>query len=133
MGCAFIYLSFGSAFFHASLTWIGQRMDMNGTYSISITLLGIGLYSVLPQKIFTDIFKKIYVTILFTIILAFIKAALLISSSVLLPILILVLLILLTINYAQFKKERSIILGILSFVLMIIAVKIRTLDVQKVG
>jgi len=30
MGVCFIYLSFGSTFFHASLTWAGQRMDMNG-------------------------------------------------------------------------------------------------------
>ena len=133
MGCAFIYLSFGSALFHASLTWIGQRVDMNGTYSLSISLFGIGLYAVLPKKIFTDNFKKIYVFILLAIVLAFIKIALLMSSGILLPTLILSSLILITINYFQFRKERSIIVGILSLVLMVIAVKIRTLDVQKIG
>jgi Ceramidase len=133
MGFCFIYLSFGSALFHASLTWVGQRVDMNGTYSISITLLGIGLYAILPKNLFTNNLKKLWVIILFTIILLFIKIALLISSSVLIPILILFQLLLIIINYVQFRKERSIIVGILSFVLIFIALKIRTLDVQKIG
>lgn len=46
IGISFIYLSFGSAFFHASLTWMGQRVDMNATYSLSISILLIALYQV---------------------------------------------------------------------------------------
>jgi hypothetical protein len=133
MGFCFIYLSFGSAIFHASLTWVGQRIDMNGTYSISITLLGIALYAVLPKMWFSEGVKKVWVAVLFSIILLFIKLALLVSSSVLIPILILIQLVLMSISYLQFKKERSLILGVLSFVLIFIAVKIRTLDVQKVN
>src|SRR5690606_32416535 len=39
LGFMFIYLCLGSAFFHASLTLLGQRFDMNGTYGLNLTLL----------------------------------------------------------------------------------------------
>ena len=133
MGFCFIYLSIGSAFFHASLTWVGQRVDMNGTYGISIILASIGFYNVFYRVEFQNKAKNLIVMVLLLIIMLFYKIALMVSSSVLIPILILLLLILISINYVQFRKERSLILGILSFVLIIVAIKIRTLDVQKVG
>ena len=133
MGFCFIYLSIGSAFFHASLTWVGQRVDMNGTYGISIILASIGFYNVFYGVEFQNKAKNLIVMVLLLIIMLFYKIALMVSSSILIPILILLLLISISINYVQFRKERSLILGILSFVLIIVAVKIRTLDVQKVG
>jgi len=133
MGFCFIYLSFGSAFFHASLTYLGQRVDMNGTYSISIVLLGIAFYHLLHRINFNLTTKRIWVIGLLVIIVAFIPISLLISSSKLLPIMILLLLISIAIYYIQFRKEKSFILAILGFVLMFIAVKIRTLDVQKIN
>jgi predicted membrane channel-forming protein YqfA (hemolysin III family) len=133
MGACFIYLSFGSAFFHASLTWAGQRMDMNGTYSLSIALLGIGLYHVFYKIQLTDAAKQLWIAALSVLVLAFIKIHLMVSSSILLPVLILVNLLLTLIHYVQFPKERFLLLPILSLVLMVIAVKIRTLDVQKIG
>jgi hypothetical protein len=133
MGLCFVYLSFGSAFFHASLTWFGQRVDMNGTYGISIILLCIGFYHVLHKIELSDAQKNIFIVVLWAIIFSFYKIALMISSSILVPILILVLLILIGINYLQFRKERSIILAILSVVCIIVAIKIRTLDVQKIN
>ena len=133
MGVCFIYLSFGSAFFHASLTWVGQRMDMNGTYSITITLVGIGLYHVLHKMSFSNQMKNLWVIALLAVILLFIKIALLIPSGTLLPALILVSLVFTLIHYFQSPKKRFLILPILSLILMVIAVKIRTLDVQKVS
>ena len=133
MGFSFIYLSFGSAFFHASLTWVGQRVDMNGTYSISLILASIGLYHVFYRLVFLNKAKNLMVMILLMLIIAFYKIALMVSSSVLVPILILLLLLLIGVNYFQFRKERSLVLAILSFVLIIVAIKIRTLDVQKIG
>ncbi len=133
MGFCFIYLSFGSAFFHASLTYLGQRVDMNGTYSISIVLLGIALYHLLYRINFNLTTKRIWVIGLLVIIVAFIPISLLISSSKLLPIMILLLLLSIAIHYIQFRKEKSFILAILGFILMFIAVKIRTLDVQKIN
>ena len=133
MGFCFIYLSIGSAFFHASLTWVGQRVDMNGTYGISIILASIGLYHVFYRVEFQSKAKNLIVMVLLLLIMLFYKIALVVSSSVLIPIMILLLLVLIVINYVQFRKERSLILGILSFVLIIVAIKIRTLDVQKVG
>lgn len=133
MSCCFIYLSFGSAFFHASLTYLGQRVDMNGTYSISIALLGIGWYHLLHKIEFSEIIKKLWFGVLILIIIAFLPLSLIISSSKLLPFMILLLLISIAIHYIQFRQEKSFILAILGFVLMFIAVKIRTLDVQKIN
>jgi hypothetical protein len=133
MGFCFIYLSFGSAFFHASLTWAGQRVDMNGTYSITLTLVSIGLYNVFHKINLSEQAKKIWIAMMVIIILAFYQIHLLISSSILVPILILLMLILIGINYFQFPKKRHIILGILSLVLIAIAIKIRTMDVQKIN
>jgi hypothetical protein len=133
MGFCFIYLSFGSAFFHASLTWVGQRMDMNGTYSISIGLLGIGLYHAFPKIQLTNLQKKLYIGALGVLLLAFFQIHLMISSGVLLPVLILSNLILTLITYIQFRKKYFLLIPILSLVLMVIAIKIRTFDVQKVG
>lgn len=132
MGVCFIYLSFGSAFFHASLTYLGQRVDMNGTYSISIALLGIGFYHVFHKIDFSERAKKLWIGVLLVIIIAFLPISLMISSSKLLPAMILLLMILIAIHYFQFKKEKSLILAILGFVLMFVAIKIRTLDVQKI-
>ena len=42
-------------------------------------------------------------------------------------------LLLIAINYFQFYKRRHLFLGILSLVLIIIAVKMRTMDVQKIN
>jgi hypothetical protein len=133
MGFCFIYLGFGSAFFHASLTWAGQRVDMNGTYSVTLTLVGIGLYQVLHKINFTEQAKKIWIITMVLIILSFYQVHLLISSSILVPVLILLMMIFMGINYFQFPKQRYIILGILSFVLIVVAVKIRTMDVQKIN
>ncbi|GAB3514972.1 hypothetical protein GCM10027442_30360 [Emticicia fontis] len=133
MGICFIYLSFGSAFFHASLTYAGQRVDMNGTYGISITLLSIGFYHIFYKIRLSTNAKYLWAGLLILFILAFFKIALLVSSSILLPAMILLLTVMNVINYFQLRKERSILLVILSFVLIVVALKIRTLDVQKVS
>jgi hypothetical protein len=132
MGFCFIYLSFGSAFFHASLTYLGQRVDMNGTYSISIALLGIGFYHVFHKILFSEIAKKLWIGALLVIIIAFLPISLMISSSKLLPAMILLLMLSIAIHYIQFRKQKSFVLAILGFILMFVAVNIRTLDVQKV-
>ena len=133
MGFCFIYLSFGSAFFHASLTWAGQRVDMNGTYSITLTLVSIGLYHVLHKINLSERAKQIWILLMVVIILSFYQVHLLISSGILVPVLILLMLILMGINYFQFPQKRYLLLGLLSLVLIIIAVKIRAMDVQKIN
>ena len=133
MGACFVYLSFGSAFFHASLTYAGQRVDMNGTYGIMVSLAGIALYHVLYKIRLVGIQKILWVVCLMVIIGLFYWLALLVSSSLLVPALILLLNGLMVINYIQFRKERSLGLIILSLVLIVAAIKIRTLDVQKVN
>lgn len=132
-GFCLTYLSFGSAFFHASLTYLGQRVDMNGTYSISIVLFGIALYCVFNKIEFSSQVKKVWIVLLILTILAFIKIALFISSTKFLSGIILIQSLLVLIIYFQNRKEKSLILAISGLVLMVIAVRIRSLDVQKVG
>ena len=133
MGGSFIYLSIGSAFFHASLTWMGQRVDMNGTYSISIALLFIAVYHVFYKINWSETLKKATIVAALLVIVSFYEIHLLVSSGILLPVMILLIWIFTAINYFQFRKERSIILGLLGLVLIVVALKIRQLDVQKIG
>ena len=133
MGASFIYLSIGSAFFHASMTWLGQRVDMNGTYSISISLLFIALYHVFYKLHWSETAKKATFVGAVLLILAFYELHLLVPSSILLPVMILLIWVLSGIHYFQFRKERFIVLALLGLILIVVALKIRTLDVQKVG
>jgi predicted membrane channel-forming protein YqfA (hemolysin III family) len=129
----FIYLSFGSAFFHSSLTWIGQRVDMNATYGLTLSLICIGLVQVLLKK---ELSKQIQVGLvvgMLLLIAGFLPLALQISSSILLPSLFLILLVLGIINYFQYPSQRSPLLGLLSFVLLAVAIQIRSMDLAKIN
>ncbi len=133
IGISFIYLSFGSAFFHASLTWIGQRVDMNGTYSLSISILLIALYQVFHKIELSKTTKRSLLIFAVILIISFYQIALFVSSSIILPIFILSAWILITVNYFQFSKERSLTIALLSIISIVIALKIRTMDVQKIN
>ena len=129
----FIYLSIGSAFFHSSLTWMGQRMDMNATYGLTLSLIGIGLVQVSVKKELSSRMQFGIVGGLLLLIASFLPLALQISSSILLPSLFLILLVLAIINYFQYPTQRIPILGGLSFILLAVAIQIRALDVAKVN
>jgi predicted membrane channel-forming protein YqfA (hemolysin III family) len=129
----FIYLSLGSAFFHSSLTWMGQRMDMNATYGLTLSLICIGWVQVFVKKELSPRMQLGLVGVVLLLIAAFLPLALRISSSILLPSLFLILLVLGIINYIQYPSQRIPVLGILGFVLLAIAIKIRALDVAKVN
>ena len=129
----FIYLSFGSAFFHSSLTWIGQRIDMNATYGLTLSLICIGLVQVLVKK---ELSKQIQVGLvvgMLLLIAGFLPLALQISSSILLPSLFFILLVIGMINYFQYPSQRSPLLGVLSFTLLAVAIQIRSMDVAKIN
>ncbi len=133
VGLSFIYLSFGSTFFHASLTWLGQRVDMNATYGLTISLLTMGFVAVFaPQPITVKTQKRILMGVSL-LILVFYPLSLYVSSQLLLPLMILLNLLLMIVHYFQRKGQKQIVWVILSFFLIVIAIKIRTLDVQKIG
>ena len=129
----FIYLSIGSAFFHSSLTWMGQRMDMNATYGLTLSLIGIGLVQVSVKKELSSRMQLGIVGGLLLLIASFLPLAIQISSSILLPSLFLFLLVLGIINYFQYPTQRIPVLGGLSFILLAVAIQIRALDVAKVN
>lgn len=132
-GCCLVYLCFGSSFFHASLTWMGQRADMNGTYSICITLIGISYYRFLIKENPSQQFKQLFVGALLCIVVLFIQLHLLISSLILLPLLILLIIIGTVLNYVRNKKNFNIQFAVLSLLLMISAFILRTIDVKKIA
>ena len=129
----FIYLSFGSAFFHSSLTWIGQRVDMNATYGLTLSLICIGMVQVLVKKELSKQMQVGLVVGMLLLIAGFLPLALQISSSILLPSLFFILLVLGIINYFQHPSQRSPLLGLLSFVLLAVAIQIRSMDVAKIN
>ena len=129
----FIYLSFGSAFFHSSLTWIGQRVDMNATYGLTLSLICIGMVQVVVKKELSKQIQIATVLGMLLLIVGFLPLALQISSAILLPALFLALLLLGIGNYVQYRSLRSPLLLILSFVLLAIAIQVRTLDVAKIN
>jgi predicted membrane channel-forming protein YqfA (hemolysin III family) len=129
----FIYLSFGSAFFHASLTWIGQRVDMNATYGLTLSLICIGMVQILVKKELSKPMQIGLVLGMLLLIAAFLPLALQIPSAILLPSLFFVLLLLGIGNFVQYRSQRSPLLLILSFVLLAFAIQVRTLDVAKVN
>lgn len=133
LGANFIYLSFGSAFFHSSLTWIGQRIDMNATYGLTLSLICIGLVQVLVKKELSKQLQIGLVVGMLLLIAGFLPLALLISSSILLPSLFLILLVLGSMNYFQHPSQRSPLIGLLSFVLLAVAIQIRSMDVAKIN
>ncbi|MBP6049151.1 MAG: ceramidase domain-containing protein [Chitinophagales bacterium] len=133
LGGCLVYLCFGSAFFHASLTWLGQRIDMNATYSICLVLIGISFYKLKNNWPFFQQSKGIYILFIFLLILLFIPLHLLLKSTYLLPFLILLLVILTGLNYTKNKKAYSFVLMAFSFIFLIAAFILRTLDVQKMG
>jgi hypothetical protein len=129
----FIYLSIGSAFFHSSLTWIGQRVDMNATYGLTLSLICIGVVVTIVKKELSSRMQLVIVGVMLVLTGLFLPLGLQISSSILLPSLFLLLLILAMVNYFSYRKQRFPLLGILGVVLLVIAIKIRALDVAKVN
>ena len=129
----FIYLSFGSAFFHSSLTWIGQRVDMNATYGLTLSLICIGMVQVVAKKELSKQIQIATVLGMLLLIVGFLPLALQISSAILLPALFLALLLLGIGNYVQHRSLRSPMLLILSFVLLAVAIQVRTMDVAKIN
>lgn len=133
IGICMIYLSFGSAFFHASLTWIGQRVDMNGTYGITILLLALGIAHLFGKHLRSPKNQKLLIVSIVLFVLAFYEVALHVSSGKLIPILILASLSSMLLEYFKNRQKKSILLILLTFILILIAVQIRTLDVQKIA
>ncbi len=49
LGASYVYLFFGSSFFHASFIDVGHRMDINATLAIFISLITIGAHQLTPS------------------------------------------------------------------------------------
>lgn len=130
-GLSLIYLCFGSSFFHASMTWPGQRVDMNATYAVCLSCLAISLYYYKKQAFSTGL-KTSYIIFLFLLVVFFVYLHLLVSSLVLLPLLIILILLFTVINYNRNKSALNIQYAFLSLFFVIGAFILRTLDILKI-
>lgn len=132
-GCCLIYLCFGSSFFHASLTWVGQRVDMNGTYSVCISLVAITYYRLFSSRIPSANFQRVFVGLLVLLVLFFIELHLWVSSLFLLPAMIMLIITGTVINYTKRKTAYRLQSALLSLMLMLAAAMLRSVDVQKIA
>jgi hypothetical protein len=131
MGCCLVYLCFGSAFFHASLTWPGQRVDMNGTYSVCIGLSAISIYRYFDTDL-SDSRKRSMLFLLIAIVIVFVKVHVMISSVFLLPSFVVLIILFTCMNY-QKTRGYNLKLAVISFLLMAAAFILRTLDAKKIN
>ncbi len=132
-GLCMLYLGVGSCYYHASLTWNAQRIDMNGTYGVSIFLLGISIYRLIISKDSSKKFKAFFVLSILTLLYLFYHIHLLVNSIILLPSLILLILVVTGINFFKNKKSYNTRFAMLAFIFMVAAAVLRTLDVHKIG
>jgi predicted membrane channel-forming protein YqfA (hemolysin III family) len=91
------------------------------------------MVQVILKKELSKQFQVILLLGMLLLIVGFLPLALQISSAILLPALFLVLLLLGIGNYLQYRTQRSPLLLILSFVLLAVAIQVRTLDVAKIN
>jgi len=132
-GTCLMYLCFGSSFFHASLTWVGQRVDMNGTYSVCISLVAITYYRLFSSGVPSANFQRAFVGSLVLLVLFFIELHLWVSSLFLLPAMIILIITGTVINYTKRKIAYRLQSALLSLVLMLAAAILRSVDVQKIA
>ena len=100
---------------------------------LSLSLICIGMVQVVVKKELSKQIQIATVLGMLLLIVGFLPLALQISSAILLPALFLALLLLGIGNYVQYRSLRSPLLLILSFVLLAIAIQVRTLDVAKIN
>ena len=106
---------------------------MNATYGLTLSLICIGIVQVAAKKELSKQIQIATVLGMLLLIVGFLPLALQISSAILLPALFLALLLLGIGNYVQYRSLRSPLLLILSFVLLAVAIQVRTMDVAKIN
>lgn len=138
VGFSLVYLAAGSFFYHASLTYLSQRVDMAGTYSFTMSLLCISAYRLtLHQK---NIIRHTATQILFFIAyiafnILYLATDIKLKAEIVLTIFILFIFfinIIILFFYGKKSKYTTLFLAC-SLVSIIGAVTVRSLDVQKIA
>ena len=132
-GISLIYLCIGSTFFHASLTWPGQRVDMNGTYSVCIIMSLLSLYRLLQPDVDNRRLRSTIVAAFLILVPVYVYVHLLIPSIYLLPLMMLTVTALTVVNVRRYAGLRHFRYAFISMVCLISAVVFRQLDTAKVG
>ena len=128
-GGVFIYLAFGSAFFHASLTQVSQYVDMNGTYGLTFMLIVLGLNDVIKFNFQSH--AGLILILLTLAVLSFYGWYFLIPSSRLMPLMFLISILLSLVSLFKSWNWFRMILLVSSILILFFAIKIRTDDVMK--
>lgn len=132
-GICMIYLCLGSTFFHASMTWVGQRADMNGAYGIGIILFAIGIYKRFHVSFNTPYKRRMYIFAIVLCIIFFLQVHVWVPIYILLPSLLTLIIIITTINYRANKKNMNSSILLLCVLCTAAAALFRVLDVKKVN
>lgn len=132
-GLSLIYLCMGSSFFHASLTWMGQCVDMNAAFAVALSLLTISVYRMVNKPKLSTGIKIVFLFSFVAAVFAFIFLHLLISSFILLPAVMGLTTCVTLMNYSGNKSGFRISMASLSFVCLVAAYILRELDVAKTG
>jgi Ceramidase len=133
LGFCFIYLCLGSTFFHASLTWAGQRMDMNAVYSVALTICVLGIYVLFLDKPHFSKWKPVIIAGLLLLIISFIWVHLVTRATLLLPLLLSISTVISIFSQLKYPKRFQFFFAILSLVLLLSANGLRIMDVSKIG
>lgn len=131
-GASMVYLFFGSGFFHASMTRMGQWADMSATYSCMCAVTGIALYKLFQRMIGGKNLAPVFIglillaDILMTVFKWHISANPAMAGFI---IVITTSVIAFTVAY---RPKQNLLLGVGSMLCIVLAVTLRILDVQKI-
>jgi hypothetical protein len=132
-GLCMIYLCFGSTFFHASMTWAGQRADMNGAYGIAIILFATGLFRRFSEAFNTVAKRRWFSIVVVLMILFFLQVHVWVPIYILIPFVVSLVILITAVNYKRLKQHINRDLLYLSALFTAAAALFRTLDVMKIA
>jgi hypothetical protein len=131
-GISMVYLFFGSGLFHASMTRIGQWADMSATYCCMVAVTGIALYRLFQRMIPGTNLAPVFIgLILLTDILMTIFKWHIPATPVMAGIILVITTSIIAFTIAYGPKQ-NLLLALSSLVCMVLAIILRTLDVQKI-
>lgn len=132
-GISLIYLCFGSTFFHASLTWPGQRVDMNGTYSVCIIMILLSLYRLFYTTIDMRQLRAGVLLVFFILVPVYVYLHLLVPGIYLLPLMMLIVTVLTIVNIRRHPGLDQYRYAVISLCCLTGAAVFRQLDTAKIG
>lgn len=129
LGTAYVYLFFGSSFFHASFVDLGHRLDINATLAVFIFLIAIGLDQLTP----TDRSKTYALLGLIAVPICYALHYYAFGGIVLFVSLAVVLFLVAIANYLKLRSQYDISLLVTSVAMLGIGYSLHVCDMEHIG